>query len=235
MPLTVGDQNLTGVVVSLLRAVTMSGRIVWSGPSSTQAERPRMSTPVNAEPANGDASLGLPTGWSAPGDVMRFRVEGLLPGGAYVLRPTGVVRSIEWRGRDYTDRPFDTSAGNDIEDVVITLTAEAVRLAGSVRDATGTLASNGTVIAFTSDRSLWSGYGLRPSRILSFPVSPNGTFAINRVPAGEYFIVAVDESLANAWQEPRFLEAASQVASTMKVAWGEIRNVDLVITAIKVR
>jgi hypothetical protein len=235
MTLTVGDQELTGIVVPLLRAVTISGRIIWNGPSSAGAERGMAGIPVNAEPANGDALLGLPTGWSVRGDVMRFRVEGLLPGGAYLLRPAGVVKSIEWQGRDYTDRPFDTFAGRDIENVVITLTTEAIRLTGTVRDATGALASNGAVITFPTDKSLWSGNGLRPFRIRSIRVLPAGTFAISSLPAGEYFVVAVDESLANAWQDPRFLEAASGAASRVTLAWGEAKNVDLSIRSIKVR
>jgi hypothetical protein len=239
MTLTVGDQNLTGVLVQLRRAVTLSGRIVrLSGSGNAEVTAGRMAMPIYAEPANGDATLGMPTGSSLPGDSNKFRIDGLLPGG-YTLRVIslggGAVKSIEWQGRDYTDRAFDASAGRDIEDVVITLTTDMAKVAGMVRDAKNLLATTGAVIVFPADRSLWSGYGFRPSRLVSSSVSTGGAFSISSLPAGEYLIVAVDDTLADAWQDPKFLEAASVLASRMTIGWGETKNMDLTISAVKVR
>ena len=103
----------------------------------------------------------MPTGRSVPGEIIRFKVDGLLPG-AYVLHSSmSSMRSVEWQGRDYLDRGFDTTAGRDIEGVVITVANSFTRVRGSVRDAKGATATGGTVIAFPVDQRLWVDYGYR--------------------------------------------------------------------------
>jgi len=47
------------------------------------------------------------------------------------------------------------------------------------------------------------------------------------LPAGDYFIVAVDPSLVTAWQDPKFLERAAAVAIRVSLAWDESKALDL--------
>ena len=236
MPLTVPDRDLAGVVVQLQRAVSISGRIEYeSGPPAPDSIQAKIGLTVFAEPANGDALLGLPSGQSVPGDLTRFRVDGLLPG-AYVLQPlnpTNEVLSIQWQGRDYAHRPFDTTAGRDIEDVVITLAGNAAAvLRGSVRDGKGGTAASGLVIAFPTDRTLWTNYGLRPARLRSAQINTGGAFTLP-IPAGDYFVVAIEQASTD-WMDPKFLEAASALASRVPLARAENKSVDLSISTVKV-
>jgi hypothetical protein len=237
IPLTVGDRDLDGVVVPLQRAVSLMGRIV-QGDAAPAPDSPaaRIGTPIFAEPADGDALLGLPSGRSLPDDPTRFRIDGLLPG-QYVLQASGIggaIKSIEWQGRDYTQRPFDTTSGRDIEDVVITMTRETARIRGSVRDGKGGVATGGMAIAFPTDRTLWTNYGLRPARLRSGQVSTSGAYGLV-VPAGEYFVIALDNGAVADWMDPRFLNAAAAVATRVTVAWAETKAVDLSIANVSVR
>jgi len=237
VPLSVGDQNLNSVVVPLVRTATMTGRVVFAASASPSAGPTPVRASIRLEPANGDPSLGMPSG-SATSPDLTFRIESLMPG-PYVLRstglggPAGTVKSVEWEGRDYTDRPFDASAGRDIENVVITFTNEVATIAGTVRAGTAP-ASSGVVIIFPADPARWSGYGFTPPRINSIQVGTNGTFNVPRYLAGEYYLVAVDDAQANGWRDPKFLEAAAPLATKVSVAWGETKSVDLAIVAVKV-
>jgi len=38
----------------------------------------------------------------------------------------------------------------------------------------------------------------------------------------------VDESLATAWQDPKFLAAAAPLATKVTLGWGDTQNLDLV-------
>ena len=237
MPLTVGDRDMSGVVVPLQRAVSISGRIVYAdGPPAPDSIGARVGTTIFAEPANGDASLGWPSSRSMPGETTAFKIDGLLAG-AYVLQVQNLgsvgAKSIEWQGRDYTDRPFDTTAGRDIDSVVITMTSAATTVKGAVRDAKGAPATTGLLIVFPVDRTMWTNYGLRPARIKAGPISVTGTYSI-LLPAGEYYIASIDAGASVDVLDPRFLEAASVGATRITLTLGETKTVDLSQITVKV-
>ena len=167
---------------------------------------------------------------------LRFVVEGLQPG-EYTLRVItlggGTVKSIVWEGRDYTSLPFDASIGRDIDDVVITLTTKVIRLNGVVHDAQGALVESAGVIAFPVDARQWTNYGFRPARIASASASSRGAFTFLTLPAGEYYLIAVDQSQLNAWQDPKFLEAAAPQATRIAVDWGETKAIDLTLRTVR--
>ena len=234
-PLVVGTQPMTDIVVPLKRGVTMTGTFVFAD-NQPAADSPvfRLGLSIYAEPANGDALLGMPARLFGRDDPMNFRIEGLLSG-PYVLRGLGIggiIKSIAWEGRDYTDRPFDGSIGRDINGVVITLTSRVARINGSVRASGGQMAAEGAVIAFPTDKTLWTNSGFRPARLISGVVSTAGTFTLPSVPAGEYYLVAVAPAQAREWQDPRFLEVASRTATRVTLDWGETRSQDLAITVV---
>jgi hypothetical protein len=236
MPLAVADSDMTGITVPLVRAVTLSGRLIHDGdPPAADSPAARIGARLFAEPANGDSLLGLLNSGSSQGDRTQFRITGLLPG-AYVLQSAGIggqIKSIEWQGRDYAGRPFDTTSGRDIENVVVTLTNASTRIRGNVRDAQGGAASAGVVVAFPTDRTLWTNYGLRPAHLQSAQLTTAGAYSLV-LPAGEYFVIALESADAMAWVDPRFLGAAAASAARVRVAWGETAAQDLAITAVKV-
>jgi hypothetical protein len=240
----VTDRDLADVLVSQHRTGRISGRIEWERTSPAPAP-PSATTPprspedtrmaalaaalskvtIRAEPADGSPALGLPTGTVLPDQT--FTIDGLLPG-PYVLRvgtpATGgpaSVKSIVWKSADYTDTPFDASAGFDATDVVVTLIDTAQTIAGTVSDIpAGRLAA---VLAFPVDPKRWTNYGLQSPLIRFGGVANDNRYQLT-LPAGDFHLIAVDQSQADAWSEPGFLATAARIAIRVSLAWGESKT-----------
>ncbi len=134
------------------------------------------------------------------------------------------VASITTAGREIRDTGLDTSTGRDVDDVVITLTENVTSIQGTVR---GDGAAGAAVIVFPVERARWVDYGWDPILIASKAADSNGAFLVKGLPEGDYFAVAVDGSQHDAWTDPKFLEAASAVATRIALKWGDTKSLDL--------
>jgi predicted ATPase len=88
-------------------------------------------------------------------------------------------------------------------------------------------------MAFPVEKAQWSNYGLRPDRIKTARVTSANDYRLTRLPAGDYFVVAVDESQESRWQEPAFLEAAARVATRVSLAWGDTKMLDVTMAVVR--
>jgi hypothetical protein len=232
-PVTVNAGTVTDVDVVLHRAATMTGRVVFEGTAPVSAPR----VPIYAEPANGSPTLGRLARIFSPQDAHPelFTIEGL-QSGEYVLQapftPGYMVKSITMDGEDYTRRPFDTSRTQDLSGVVITLTDQVTRVTGFVRTDRGTT-SEAAVMAFPVERQLWTHYGWSPARIKSSTVNGTTGYRLVNLPAGNYYLIAVEPSRFDAWHDPAFLEKASASATPVTIQWGETKTVDLRLSVVK--
>jgi hypothetical protein len=228
---TVAESGVAGLVLELRPTVAIRGRVVWEGgvpkpPTFARMTPSGMETglaetlPVSAEPADGDAALGMPRGDYVIA-TERFEVGGLRPG-EYLLRIQGApaVKSIVWNGRDYTDRPFDASAGHDFDEVVVTVTDQTAAVSGAVREAGGAPAAAGHVLAFPTDERFWSRFGFEPARLQSAPIRQDGTYTL-ALPAGEYFLAAVAGIGRDGWRVPSLLRSLAAGATRIQVDWGD--------------
>ena len=234
LAVNVGDGDLSNVIVPLLGGATITGRIVLEQKKPMPAELQRIVT-IRAEPANGDPSLGQPRSIRRPEDPLNFTIEGVLPG-EYLLRvfgPGGSIKSISWNGKDYTYTPIDLTAGGDVAGVVLTLTDEAATVSGVVRDAAGQPAAEAAVMHFPIEQGQWTNFGSQPVRLRATTASTSGVFALRQLPAGDYYVIAVDGELIDAWKDPAFLERAARVATRVTVEWGETKTQDLVVQTIR--
>jgi hypothetical protein len=222
----VGAQDVAGLTLELKPTVAIRGHIDWQGikPAITVAGAAGgpsgpAAIPIYADPADGDVSLGMPSGRSVL-STGAFEIVGLRSG-LYRLRIIGApaVQSIVWDGRDYTDRPFDASEGRDIEGVVVRLTSQLATASGDVRDDRGNRVVTGAVLAFPVNRALWLHQGFAPAKLRSAPVGSDGRYEL-KLPAGEYHIVAVTDAQAAGWQDPKFLERAAAGAPVVRLEWG---------------
>ena len=235
--ISVGSAAITGLTVQLRPNVTLRGRVViesgafeigggFAGPT-----KPPPTGPVRAEPADGDFTLGVPGGMfdSTNGT---FYVNGLQPG-EYTLNFMGLpmIKSITVGGTDYSTRPIDTANARGLDEIVVTVTDKVATVSGIVSSGTSESIPS-AVVYFPTDRSQWSRYGLRPTRIGSTSVSSSGTFTIE-VPAGEYFILAVPAAQTRIWQDHKRLEAASLLATRIKLGWDEKRTENLTVKPVK--
>ncbi len=230
----ISDSDVAGVVVRMEPGVSLTGRIVTeteSGPAGL----PTLLA-IIAEPAGGEATLGQPrfdvNPRTPPGT---FKIEGLRHG-QYLLRliGSGMVKSITHEGRDHTYRPFDASAGVDIDDVVMTITDQPARLVGAVRDGQNRPVTSGAaVICFPVEREQWSRYGIQPVRLRAVLVASDGSYQVLRLPAGEYLAIAVDDAHAEGWKDPKFLEKVAPLAQKVKLGWGEASSLSLELVAVR--
>jgi uncharacterized protein (DUF2141 family) len=228
----VGASDVTGVMVPMRPGITVRGRVVFSGGSGR-----RLSAAIGAKPANGDLSLGAISAYVLIDGETPFTLEGL-GSGTYLIglgswfAQYDTVASVTSGGHEIRDTGLDTSAGRDVDDVVVTLTENVTSIQGAVR---GDAAAGAAVIVFPVDRARWVDYGGDPILIKSKAADSNGAFLIKGLPEGEYFAVAVDRSQHDAWTNPKFLEAASAVATRIALKWGDKKTVDLQINKVVVK
>jgi protocatechuate 3,4-dioxygenase beta subunit len=234
VPVSIGEADRSDVVVRLQTGVAINGRLVIATPEDREALAIRKSAlEVVAEPAAHAPGLsGARARAPLTASSLDFRLSGLRPGD-YVLRmyaDSGRIRSITWNGRDYTALPI-TVADRDLMGMVVTVTHEAARAEGTVRDRSGSPAENAAVIYFPVDPERWQRYGPQPDRLRSVAVT-SGRYTIPAVPAGDYYLVAVDDWHADGWREPDFLKDAAAVATRVTLRWGQTEQRDLPVTEV---
>jgi hypothetical protein len=231
-PVTVGPAGVDDLALPLHPAVSVRGRVMFSEGTTVPAATRQLV--VRATPANGDPTLGQPLGFSTTDGSFRFSVSGLL-GGTYLVSGFGglSMMSIVYQGRDVTDAGFDGSTGRDYEDVVVTLTDRRTTLTGTVRDRQA--GRDAAVIAFPVERERWTNFGWTPRRVLSTQAASSGAYQFASLPAGDYYVIAVDPSMKNAWVEPGFLAAAAPLATRVTLKWGETAAQDLSIREVNVK
>jgi hypothetical protein len=232
--ITVGAADVTGLAIRLRPSAVLRGKVTLeSDPAKPAGQRPPRFT-VFMDPAGGQAGFGQPRAF--PGNDQEFQITGLLPG-EYFLRVQGssewLVKSIHWSGRDYTTTPFDAAATEDLSGVVVTVTNATPALAGSVRGQAGAAPDAGLVVVFPVHPALRTNSGLWSPRMASTPVQSNGTFRLTSVPAGEYFVAAIDRSRMRSWRDPEFLSLIERQAARVTLAWGQTANQDLSMVVIR--
>ena len=227
--LNVDARPLTNVIVKLQKGGTIRGKFVVEG-DAPQGQSP--TSTVYAEPADGNLAYGMwPSSSPAP---LTFEIPGIPPG-RFLLRfltvpGGGVVKSVmRGDGLDHRVRPFEISPGQDV-DVVVTVTTKRIDLTGTARDAKGAQIENAIVLAFPTDRTLWTNYGLTPAMLKGSPTSSSGSYRFQSLPAGEYYLVGVPPEQGDAWQDPARLQRLAAQAVRVTLDWGDVKvqNVPIV-------
>jgi protocatechuate 3,4-dioxygenase beta subunit len=157
-----------------------------------------------------------------------FEVRGVLTDTVLSIGPlTGAwtLKAIEVEGRDMADLPLPVEHGKTLSGVRVVLTSRPTLIRGALRDEKQNLAE-GTVIVFADDSAKWR-EGSRTIRATR--LDQRGVFTFRGLPAGDYFLVAVDSVQEGQWYDPEFLEALKDRARRVTIADAESRNVDLVL------
>jgi hypothetical protein len=226
-----GADGATGVVLTLRPVITVSGRLVGEADpnQSAPAEEPKY---LFLEPATGAASLGQPRSGSA--QAGSFTIEALP--GLYHFRSDSrawLIKSVIVNGHDHTYMPLDTSAGDNLTNVVVTFTNVQQSVDGIVTDATGAAVDGATVVVFPAEFAQWTNYGLTPPRIRSMRTPATGGFRFRAVPAGDYYAVALPGGPTDIWQTSGFFQRAQSVATRFTVASGETKALTLKPTEVR--
>jgi carboxypeptidase family protein len=234
-PLTVGSTDISNLTVAMQPELVLRGRYVYEDLSTAPPQR---ATITFAEPADGNWALGVAASWNEgpDSDPAVFSIRGM-SAGAYVLRPTPptgtVVKSIVVDGQDHLRKPIEMTAGRDLN-VVVTFTGKIPMLTGSAHTSQGLPAARMPVLAFSTDRGTWSNLGLVPMLAKLALTSPEGTFTISTLPAGEYFVTALDMPAgARGWTDPAFLAKAAGQATRVSLEPGAAKSVQLTTVVVR--
>jgi len=221
VPLTVGQDDITGLTVTMSRGGSVAGTIVAErGTGTLQAN----GIVVQAQPLRPGPGVG---GRTAQANATgAFSLSGLV--GPEVIRVDRVpqdwmVKSIEISGTDVTDRPLEFRGNERVTDARITLTNRLTEVSGTVT--ARQQSSNGyNVVIYAEDPAKW-GF---PSRYLrSTRTDAQGTFKIRGLPPERYLVVATDYIEDGEANDPEFLERMRMSATSLTLREGDTQTVEL--------
>ena len=251
-PLTVAGQDVPSLTLTLERGATVSGRITFTG-TSLQAPQDLSRARVMLQPAAGNARMAV-GGSSATADATgvfhvpdvapgRYRVNVVLgapgrAGGAARGLGAGVVPGVAapvagWFLRsamagdvDAADHPIEVSAGVTLPEVVVTFTDHLGEISGTVKKA-GQPVSSYRVVVFSADKSVWG----TNSRRMRAPVQTerDGTFRVENLPAGSYFLSVVTDMDPEDLTNLAFLDDLAKSAIPITLGEGEKKVQDVSI------
>lgn len=218
--ISVTGEDLENHAIRLQPALSLRGRVVVKD-RSQPAPRPRVTVSL-APGGRGTFADILPTSDGT------FRIEGVIPGAfrfvTTVESPTWAVHSIAYAGRDLADVPLDVREGDEISDIVITLTDRMAGVTGTLTDSTGRPAPELYVFMFPVDRSFWT----RDSRrIRAVRADLGGAYSVTGLPAGEYYLCATTAIDATLQSDAAYLELFVPAAIRMTLGDAEQRTQDL--------
>ncbi len=212
------DQNLA-VTLQFERGTTIEGRIV---PPAGAAPGAIESVRLGATPVDGYTSVVPARVVATTRPDGTFVFDGVGPGKWRVtgasLPPTWSLRSAVLDGRDTLDAPLDVRLGQPIADLTVTMTDRPTVLTGTILDAAGQPTSEYSIVAFSTDRTLWT----VPRRVSSVTrLSSDGRFAITGLPPGEYYLAVSADLDPAQLGEASFLESLVAAAVNVVIAEGE--------------
>jgi hypothetical protein len=222
----VNGQDITGLVLTMQPALTISGRVVLDAAGGKlrpdlAAVRVGLWSVENNSPMVFPVSAGADgtfrIGPVAPG---RYRLSASVPGDG---RAPWTVASANVRGRDGVDIPFEVRAGESLANILVTLSDRTTELSGTVVDAASRPVPGRYVVVFPADRSFW----VPGSRRLPAPVraATDGRFSFPGLPAGTYFVATAVEVNQQDVHTDASLELLSRSAIVVTLASGEKKAV----------
>jgi hypothetical protein len=228
VPLSIADTDVSDLTVALRPALRVSGRFEFQGTSPVPAGAAlRECCRVSVSPNGGTWGRVL----ASPDATGVFMTA--VPGGSYVVTaeppPGWHLRAAMFEGRDISDMPIEIKG--DVAGIVVMFSDDPTQIAGTVRNAQGSAAGNGSVVVFPTDRRLWTGYSsLFNRRVLSRTIGPTGEFRITALPPGEYFVAAIPDALVDDWQDAKVLETLSRSATRVSLGEKDKKSLDLRMT-----
>jgi hypothetical protein len=228
---TIDGQDLPGLILTLRPGMTVSGRLAFDGSTLpvpadltkvrvglSQVVQNGVNATVPSAPANADGTFSLVG--ATPG---KFRFNASVPS------PPGAsggwtLKSAVLGGRDIADTGFEIRPNENVGGVVLTYIDRQTELAGALLDARGKPTTGYVVLIFTTDRSLWSP-GSR--RVRQVRPGIDGKFRLTGLPAGEYYVGAIEDLEPPDMGDPVFLEEIAAASLKLQLADGEKKTQNL--------
>lgn len=229
---TVGGDDVTGVVLTPLQPIKLTGKITLEPPTGWL--QPPMVRVIATPKEPGAMFFATPGGPPIVHDDFTFEVAG--QPGTMLIRamPIGAaastlwaVKSVRLENEEVIDSGVDLTAGRDLSGVEIVLTNRLQIITGIVTNDRGEVAGEATVMIFPRDRDLRTNSRFNATVRLD----QNGRYSLRSLPPGEYLAVALDYVDPGRRTETGFLEELSRSAIQFSIAEGETRTVDLKVSS----
>jgi hypothetical protein len=224
VPITVGNEDLSGINLVTSKGGVVSGRVVAAQGST--GSLPVSGLQVVAQPVRFEPMMGF-----APARVESdgtFRVTGVR--GRRLFRvnglpPSWVLHSVRLNGTDVTDSGVEFKGDGSEEGLEILLTDRVSEINGKVTSEKGEPTREYTVIVFPDDSAKWT----FPSRyVRAARADQGGLFKIRGLPPEDrYLAVAVDYLEEGEGGDPHFLEQIKDRATRVSLGEGEVKALDL--------
>ena len=223
-PITISDTDLVNLTVILSPAATVSGTVTFErtqGQSTPDPGQVRVAAPlvdtldIGPNPTTRVERNGTFTLSGIQAGSHLFRVQG---------NPRGwMLKSVTVNNRETIDTPIELRSGQKLSGVSMVFIDRLTEVNGTITDDRGTPITEYTLLAFPTDEELW-----RPQsrHIMTTRPDQNGKFQIRGLPAGNYYLVAVDPAEQGEWFEPAYLGAHRVGATRVSLAEGDVKTQD---------
>ncbi len=228
VPVSVAGQNVTGLVITTGRGVTISGRVIFDKVNPELPAPPMIGQrPPTVMFSTTDPSMSMGLGMIADNGVIdadgRFELKGINGRGTLsVMGTASAVKLVTVDGVPITDTPHEfkgTTGG-----IEITLTNAVTTLTGSVT-AAGRGAIKDYVVAVLP-ANLRDGESPRRFIRATRP-DQDGKFIIKGLPAGDYFAAAVESLEQGGQWDPAFQDLVKPRATRFRLNEGQNLAIEL--------
>jgi hypothetical protein len=224
--IAVQDADVSDVIVGIRPGLAINGQIQLETGGGPRPTDQLLRVAIGLLPESRTIGSAVTARLTSSG---RFTFGDLIPA-SYFLRVSALpagwsVKSVRSGGRDLLDQPIDL---REDAELVVTLTDRQTQVFGTVRDQRGVAAAGATILVLPPPAS--GSVGLNPNRLREVRAATSGVFTIDGLPAGDYYIVAIDDAAAEGWQDPRRLDALRAQATRLSLRDAEKKVLDLRLT-----
>jgi protocatechuate 3,4-dioxygenase beta subunit len=224
MTISIDGSDVNDLQLVAVKPSTIRGRVVFQdGGTPPKASSIRV-TALRQDPMFGGG------GNSTVKDDLTFEMK-IVAGHVFVRSPpTGPnwrLNRVLLNGEDITDTGLEVPRDGSISDVVVELTDRLYPVSGRVSDGNGALVRDCFVIVFGQDPAGWT-----PGTRYLASVRPGLDDLYHaKMPAGDYYAVAIADVDQGAWTDPEFLSQVRDRATKFTIVAGETTSVDLPLSA----
>jgi hypothetical protein len=230
---------VSGVALRLVRASTVSGRVVLdtatqSAPTNLTGIRVTIE-PMDSPPSTVDETR-IDSRFSAQQYAMlhidgTFEFPGIAPAKYRIVCAVPAAAGSGWwlrsamvGTRDVLDSSLDVTLGADVTNIVLTVTDRHSELAGTLQTPSGAPTADYFIVAMPAEASLRVP-GSR--RIVSTRPGTDGHFRFVDLPAGNYLLVALHDLLQTDLQRLEYLAELASAGVHVTLGQGERKIQDL--------